>query len=96
MVAEHGHFGRAAEALHLAQPALSRQIRRLEHHVGATLFERDRLGTRLTDADVRTTHLEWNEPRAALVEHRSTSSSPACPPPLARLAAAHLTRSPDG
>lgn len=49
-VAEHQHFGRAAEALHLAQPALSRQIRRLEHLIGTPLFERNARGTRLTEA----------------------------------------------
>ncbi|MEV4259231.1 LysR family transcriptional regulator, partial [Spirillospora sp. NPDC049652] len=30
VLAEHRHFGRAAEALHLTQPSLSRQLRRLE------------------------------------------------------------------
>jgi DNA-binding transcriptional LysR family regulator len=50
VVAEHLHFGRAAAELHLAQPALSRQIRRLEDQVGARLFARDTRGTRLTAA----------------------------------------------
>jgi DNA-binding transcriptional LysR family regulator len=49
-VAELEHFGRAAEALHIAQPVLSRQIRALEHDLGARLFDRDTRGTRLTAA----------------------------------------------
>jgi len=125
VVAEHRHFGRAAAALRVAQPSLSRQIRRLEQELGARLLDRTPQGTRLTeagevflplaeallrsatqaaastraaaepsrltigymtgliitpavrelrhrhpDADVRTLHLDWNEPRPALLEHR--------------------------
>jgi DNA-binding transcriptional LysR family regulator len=50
VVAEHLNFGRAATALHVAQPALSRQIQRLEHQLGARLFDRTPQGSRLTDA----------------------------------------------
>jgi len=49
-VAEHGHFGRAAEALHVTQPSLSRQVRRLEREIGAVLLERIPQGCRLTEA----------------------------------------------
>ncbi|MFC6085050.1 LysR family transcriptional regulator [Sphaerisporangium aureirubrum] len=124
-VAEHRHFGRAAVALHITQPSLSRQIRRLEQQLGARLLDRTPQGTLLTeagvvflprakallrsaaqaaaqtraaarpsritigytsdltvtpavremrhrhpDADVRTLHLDGNEPRGALLDHR--------------------------
>ncbi|MFI0369284.1 LysR family transcriptional regulator [Actinomadura sp. 1N219] len=124
-VAEQRHFGRAAEILHVTQPSLSRQVRRLERQLGARLLDRTPRGTRLTeagevflprakallrsaaqaaaqaraaaepsrivigyttglivtpavrelrrrhpDADVRTLHIAWNEPRAALLDHR--------------------------
>jgi DNA-binding transcriptional LysR family regulator len=124
-VAEHRHFGRAAEVLRIAQPSLSRQIAKLEQQLGARLLDRTPAGTHLTaagdvflplaksmlraagtaaartraaaeptritvgylsgiivtpavrelrrlhpDADVRTQHIEWNEPRIALLEHR--------------------------
>jgi DNA-binding transcriptional LysR family regulator len=49
-VAEHLNFGRAAEALHIAQPVLSRQIRALEQELKVQLFERDKRATRLTPA----------------------------------------------
>jgi len=125
VVAEHRHFGRAAAALLVAQPSLSRQIRRLERQLGARLLDRTPRGTELTaagevflprakallrsaaqaaaatraaaqpsritigytvsiivtlavrdlrrrhpDADVHTLHLDWNEPREALLGHR--------------------------
>lgn len=50
VVAEHRHFGRAADALHLTQPSLSRQIRRLEQELGARLLDRTPQGSRLTEA----------------------------------------------
>lgn len=49
-VAEHGHFGRAAEALHITQPSLSRQIRRLERQLDARLLDRTPRGAVLTEA----------------------------------------------
>ena len=49
-VAEHGHFGRAATALHITQPSLSRQIRGLERQLGTTLLERTPQGSGLTEA----------------------------------------------
>src|SRR4051794_15053843 len=39
-VARHRHFTRAAEELHVAQSALSHQIRRLEAELGTELFSR--------------------------------------------------------
>ena len=124
-VAEHRHFGRAAAALRIAQPSLSRQIHRLERQLGARLLDRTPQGSRLTeagevflphakallrsaaqaaartraaaqpsrvtvgytanlivtpavrelrrqhpDSDVRTQHLDWNDARAALLDHR--------------------------
>jgi DNA-binding transcriptional LysR family regulator len=50
VVARHRHFGRAAAELRVAQPSLSRQIRQLEVQLGARLLDRDRQGTRLTEA----------------------------------------------
>jgi DNA-binding transcriptional LysR family regulator len=125
VVAEHRHFGRAAETLRVAQPSLSRQIRHLEQQLGARLLDRTPQGSRLTeagevflplarallrsadqaaartraaaqpsritigytiglivtpavrqlrrehpDADVQTLHLDWNQPREALLDHR--------------------------
>ncbi|MEV1172755.1 LysR family transcriptional regulator [Nonomuraea sp. NPDC049784] len=140
VVAEHRHFGRAAAVLHLTQPSLSRQIRRLEQQLGARLLDRTPQGSRLTeagevflphatallrsaaqaaartraaaqpsritigyttgvivtpavrelrhlhpDADVRTLHLSWNEPRAALLDHRVDAAVTRLPFPTDQL-----------
>lgn len=47
-LARHLHFTRAAEAMHVTQPALSMQIRALEQDVGAALVERTAAGIVLT------------------------------------------------
>ncbi len=47
-LAEQGHFGRAADASAISQPALSLQIKELEETLGALLFERSARQVRLT------------------------------------------------
>ncbi|WJN60048.1 LysR substrate-binding domain-containing protein [Pseudomonas sp. SO81] len=47
-LADHGHFARAAEAVHLSQPALSRSIQALESSLGCCLVDRHSRGISLT------------------------------------------------
>lgn len=55
-VAECRHFGKAAQQCSVSQPALSAQVRKLEHRLGVEVFERTRSGVLVT------------EPGAALIE----------------------------
>ena len=48
-VADHKHFGKAAEACNVSQPTLSGQIKKLEARLKITLFERSHKGIRVTD-----------------------------------------------
>ena len=47
-LARHGHFGRAAEACAISQPAISMQIKELEDALGGVLFERSARNVTLT------------------------------------------------
>jgi DNA-binding transcriptional LysR family regulator len=67
-VAEDLHFRRAAERLHITQPALSQRIRVLEQEVGAELLERDRRHVALTPAGVA-----FLEPARAAVAHANSA-----------------------
>ena len=49
-VGEEQHYGRAAQRLRVAQPALSRQIQDLEEEIGFKLFDRLPRGVKMSDA----------------------------------------------
>jgi DNA-binding transcriptional LysR family regulator len=71
-VADHLHFTRAAEALFVSQPALSKQVRALEQRLRAPLFVRDRRTVALTPAGAallphaRAVLAAWERAEAAL------------------------------
>jgi DNA-binding transcriptional LysR family regulator len=67
-VAEEEHFGRGARKVHVAQPAISRQIQQLEEELGVQLFQRKQRGVRLTHAG------HWFRQRAlAILENLRTA-----------------------
>jgi DNA-binding transcriptional LysR family regulator len=73
-IVHQGSLGRAAETLHVTQPALSRLIKRLEAQVGAPLFERHARGMALTpigDALLPHARLMQREGDAAVEEIRA-------------------------
>jgi LysR family hydrogen peroxide-inducible transcriptional activator len=49
-LADHEHFGKAAEACHVSQPALSAQIGKMEQRLGVQLFERSNRRVAITPA----------------------------------------------
>ncbi|CAM3941310.1 HTH-type transcriptional regulator CynR [Pseudomonas reidholzensis] len=55
-VAELGSLSKASDRLHIAQPALSRQIRQLEKELGVYLFERHGRGMIITEAGTEVLH----------------------------------------
>src|ERR1700740_2055988 len=88
VVAEHRHFGRAATALRVAQPSLSRQVRRLEQQLGVRLLDRTPQGTSLTEAG------EVFLPRARALLRAGAPAPPRAPPqpPAATKAAPQPSR----
>ena len=78
-VARHLSFARAAEELHLTQPAISGQIRKLEEHAGVPLFEQLGKKTHLTAAGadllgiVRSIIEQFEVAEHAMTQHRGVS-----------------------
>lgn len=70
-VASHGSFSRAAHALHVTQPTLSGQVKRLEQVFGVKLFHRVRRGIELTELGkqlyAHTTRIEQAEHEIAVL-----------------------------
>lgn len=82
-VADHLHFGRAAKACHVSQPTLSGQLRKLERHLGVTLFERTNKRVALSAAGEKILdHARRTLRDAALVEEVARASQDQLAGPL--------------
>ncbi len=55
--AEHGTLSKAAEALHISQPALSRSMKKIEEELGVSLFDRDKAKISLNETGELTARL---------------------------------------
>lgn len=74
-VAQHAHFGKAAKACHVSQPALSGQIKKIEEYLGVALFERSQRGVAVTEvgqAVVQQARIVLEEAEKILNAARST------------------------
>src|SRR3546814_19782440 len=77
-MAEQGSFSAAAARLHVSQPPLSTQLKKLEDELGVKLFERNNRGVSLTAAG----SVFYDEARAALarLEHAKMRTRQAARP----------------
>jgi len=78
-LAQHRHFGRAAAACHITQPALSNALRALESHLGVAIVRRSRQYEGLTDEGqqvLATAHRVLQEQEALRQELASRAGQP--------------------
>lgn len=66
-IARAGSLKRAAESLHLSQPAISKTLKELEDILGVALMQRDRAGAKLTQEGA--TFLQFAEQSTAALRH---------------------------
>jgi DNA-binding transcriptional LysR family regulator len=90
-VAEELHFRRAAERLHVAQPAVSEQIRKLEQELGVRLFDRNQRSVALTDAGSALLHEARHVLRQA--QHAQQAARSACDAATRRLRVGYVADS---
>jgi DNA-binding transcriptional LysR family regulator len=108
-VAEELHFSRAAERLHVAQPAVSEQVRKLEEELGVRLLNRTKRTVSMTDAgaallggarlvlqQVEMARLATHEARDCIANRLRIGYTPASLPTSVPKALRHLAQSMKG